>query len=474
MRACNGQIESAALCDSTNNELGWAFCATPLRRFAMLHAMGRRAAIPEFIRGASQADVAVLAVPAHAPDSAIDWWALEHAAIARGLGIGRLIVAVVDNTDGRLEEAMFWATISLIEPRLVEHGLVGTTFVPVRTVATKACCEDLGASGVEDTGVAAADGAAGGVAASAESPANVMSLVHSCVGLYQRDPDLPWYQGEPLLKVLEGLDTPSRAAGQASLRVMMLGSRREGARASLMGRVVQGSLYRGVECLLRPGFARVVVQQVRDPQGGGEVPCAVAGEYADLLVSPSPDDSAAADGCAGPPQVLPLSGLKSSTLCGSRLQECSRWLVELRVLELEEGVQPHVIPGFCGILYFGSEAVGAKIQELVDALDLYTQARTGSPAAAYPGTITRCVVRLRRPAALDTFGGAQLGRFVLRRSGHTVGVGKVVTVSQSSHESGVSSKATTSGPRGAGNSGGSILAKDARSIANPHPERPTA
>jgi len=96
------------------------------------------------------------------------------------------------------------------------------------------------------------------------------------------------------------------------------------------------------------------------------------------------------------------------------------------VLELEEGRQPEVAKGFYGRLYFGAEVVGAEVIELIEALDLSTQVRNAFPPVAHPRTLTQCIMRLRRPMALDTFAGGQLGRFVLRRAGNTVGVGKVV------------------------------------------------
>lgn len=298
---------------------------------------------------------------------------------------------------------------------------MGATFVPVRITPM---------AGVGSTSPPAT---ALGMSASkplVEAPLSGQVLIR----LSQRDPMLSWYDGDPLLKVLENQEAPSRPGGHAPLRVLMLGSRQEGAGASLIGRVVQGSAQRGSECLLRPGWRRLLVQRVRDPQSSSEGSGASAGDYVDLLVTPMPDYAAvnrSADASAGP-QPLPISGLKSAALWGTSAGESQQWLVELRVLELEESDQPKVGRGFYGMLYFGAEAVGAEIVELIEALDLMTEVRSGLPTAALPGTLTQCIVKLRRPTALDTFAGGQLGRFVLRRAGHTVGVGKVVAAAMAS------------------------------------------
>jgi len=424
VRACSSQAESQCR-GGSSNELSWAFCSTPRRRFAFLHAPGRRAAIPEFIRGAAQADVAVLAVPASLHDASVGWWTLEHAAIARALGIIRFVIAVTsaaESQDADVESG-FWATVSQLQPRLQEYGVTGAAFVPARIAPIPA------AGSGPSTAATPSPTKAG-------TPVEGGGVTHVLVRLNQRDPMLAWYDGEPLLKVLEVQDAPCRTGGLSPLRVLMLGSRQEGAGASLIGRVVQGSVHRGTECLLRPGWRRLLAQRVRDPlSSGGEgqyssesSTVASAGDYVDLLVTPMPDSAPmnrSADASAGP-QPLPVSGLKSSALWGSSAGESQQWLVELRVLELEEGEQPKVGRGFYGMLYFGAEAVGAEIVELIEALDLVKQVRSGPPTEAHPGSLTQCIVKLRRPTALDTFAGGQLGRFVLRRAGHTVGVGKVV------------------------------------------------
>jgi len=306
---------------------------------------------------------------------------------------------------------------------------MGATFVPVRMTP------------MPSAGTGTSSGSTGGMSTSKPSVDTVLSG-QVLVRLSQRDPMLDWYDGDPLLKVLENQESPPRTGGQSPLRVLMLGSRQEGAGASLIGRVVQGSAQRGTECLLRPGWRRLLVQRVRDPQSSSEGSIANPGDYVDLSVMPMPDYAAvnrSADASAGP-QPLPISGLKSAALWGTSAGESQQWLVELRILELEESDQPKVVAsstvtvgrGFYGMLYFGAEAVGAEIIELIEALDLLTEVRSGLPTEALPGTLTQCIVKLRRPTALDTFSGGQLGRFVLRRAGHTVGVGKVVAAAVAS------------------------------------------
>uniref|UniRef100_A0A7S4SQ65 CUE domain-containing protein n=1 Tax=Alexandrium monilatum TaxID=311494 RepID=A0A7S4SQ65_9DINO len=403
VRAGSRETESQGRGVSTN-ELAWAFCSSPKRRFTFIHAPGWRAAIPEFIRGVAQADVAVLGVPAFVPEACIDWWALERAAIAQALGISRIIFAVVlsGEEDSAEEEGSFRDTISQLQPQLEECGIAGAVFLPVHVTTIAA----LGGPGMA-------------------------SAIEVVSRLGHRDNVLGWWNGESLLKVLENVhDVPSRAGGQLPLRVLILGKHQEGAGVSLIGRVVQGSVHDHTECLLRPGWRRLLVQSIRDPHSDneGSCSCACAGDYVDLQVSPVSDHAAAnrsADASAGP-QPLCLSGHKSAALWGASAGESQRWLVELRVLELEELDQPKVGRGFYGMLYFGAEAVGTEIVELIEAIDLVTQLRSNLPAAALPGTLTQCIVKLRRSTVLDTFTGGQLGRFVLRRAGHTVGVGKVV------------------------------------------------
>uniref|UniRef100_A0A7S2AJL0 Translation elongation factor EFTu/EF1A C-terminal domain-containing protein n=1 Tax=Alexandrium andersonii TaxID=327968 RepID=A0A7S2AJL0_9DINO len=298
---------------------------------------------------------------------------------------------------------------------------MGATFVPVRMTP------------MPSPGPTASSGSTSGAPPS-KTPAEALPPGQVLIRLSTRDPMLDWYDGDPLLKVLENQESSPRTDGQYPLRVLMLGSHQEGPGASLIGRIVQGSAQRGTECLLRPGWRRLLVQRVRDPQSNTEGMIANPGDYVDLLVAPMPDYATvnrSADASAGP-QPLPVSGLKSAALWGSTAGESQQWLVELRILELEESDQPKVGRGFYGMLYFGAEAVGAEIVELIEALDLMTEVRSSLPTEALPGTLTQCIVKLRRPTALDTFSGGQLGRFVLRRAGHTVGVGKVVAAAVAS------------------------------------------
>jgi len=183
---------------------------------------------------------------------------------------------------------------------------------------------------------------------------------------------------------------------------------------------MQGSVQPGAICALQPVKQRLRIMKIQDCRGK-ELSSASAGDSVQLVIAPnSADGTRQATDSDG---ALQLIRIRSSSIWGLHAAEALSWLIELRVF----GLEPHGIrKGFRGLLHFGAEAVVVTITEFMEAFDMHTQNRVTAPEAALANTLTQCMILLPQPTALDVFTGGQLGRFVLRCAGLTVGTGKIL------------------------------------------------
>lgn len=376
-------VASGGLSVHSGGSVSWAFGSSDQRDFTLMEVVsGDKANMRAYVRGLAIADVTILLLPVeHALDEVVKKWLFEFALIARALGVGRLIVALAMDWHevARFEQSLPWvgthqnsfdAVVGHLKPTLAEHGLAATQFLPV-------------------------------------SPDGERIL---------RPPRSP---GKPLLNLLEDQKVNRPIGGLAPLRMLMLDGRMDGGgRAVLIGRIMQGSLKPGSMVLLQPIKQRMRVVSVHDCTGTRQVvDFASAGECVQLHVVTEEDTPL--DEVLNP-QLLRI---RSSSLWSLHAGEAATWLIEIRAVNGKpEGIQQN----FSGMLHFGAEAVVANIMEFLEAFDLSTQLRSISPAAALPGHLTQCILHLGQPMALDAYAGGQLGRFILRCLGETVGVGKIL------------------------------------------------
>ncbi|MDA0181204.1 GTP-binding protein [Solirubrobacter phytolaccae] len=193
--------------------------ATPRRRFILADCPGHAQYTRNMVTGASTADLALLLVDARA---GLTEQSRRHAAIAALLDVEHVIVAInkmdlVDYAESRFDEIVR----DVIELGAA-IGLRETDFIPI----------------------------------SALKGDNVV----------ERSPNMPWYEGQPLLERLETVPVEPRAVHAARLPVQLVLRGENGARWAA-GRLAAGALKAGDEVVVLPSGTRTRVAEVRDADG---------------------------------------------------------------------------------------------------------------------------------------------------------------------------------------------------------------
>ena len=368
--------------------------STATTNFTILDAPGHRDFIPNMIAGAAQADFALLVIDADTGnfESGLKGQTKEHVLLVRSMGVQRVVVAI-----NKLD-AIDWSEERFTEiQQQTSAFLTATGFAP-KNISFVPCSGLTGDNIVRKSS----------------------------------NPAAAWYDGPPLLSILEPSDKFNRAL-EKPLRMTIDDVFRGGVQSpiSIIGRIEQGTLQVGDAILALPSSS----QQQQQPMiikslsvDGGDQPTtdwAVAGQIATLNLTDITDPKSLRAGDVICHPSAPIPCITSFTV---------------KLLAFE-----HIMPMQCEILRGRLHAPG-RVTKLLALLDKSTGAVVTSsedgqsagtettaskakgkakgkgkkPKLIKPGELARVVVEVQDPVPLDVG-----GRVVLRAGGETIGAGLV-------------------------------------------------
>lgn len=220
----------------------------------------------------------------------------------------------------------------------------------------------------------------------------------------------PWYKGPSLLELLDSVDLPRRYLDKA-LRIPVSSAYRDG-EVFVMGKIESGRVAVGQDLVLMPkGLSAKVLQVLIDNEALDK---AGAGDIVRLKVG-------AAKGI-GEDDFAP-----GCVLCAAQEETCkpvTRFKVRLNVLE----TQKLLTAGYSCMLHVHSVASLCSWEKVIQVLDKKTGSAKKVPFVRVGQT---CDLEIEVPEAIcvETYKDfPQLGRFVLREDGATVGIGVITSL----------------------------------------------
>ncbi|HVN75499.1 MAG TPA: GTP-binding protein [Thermoanaerobaculaceae bacterium] len=329
------------------------FLETPVCRLVFIDVPGHQELIQNMLSGATRADAAVLVL---AGDEGVQVQTRRHALLLSMLGIRTVIVAVNKmDTLGRRED----------EFRRLE-----------RTAAEE--LEALGLAVTATIPVVAREGD---------------NVLHGSAAM-------PWYTGPSVMDAIGDLE-PAVVPVDAA-RFAVQGVLRHDGPATVVGKVLTGSIAEGDALTVCPGGGAVKVRTVRRfPENRSP---AEAGESVGLVVDgPEPERG----DVLAPPGDLP----RATTSPAGRVF----WLAE-RPLAVGEELA----------LRCATQLVPVRVESVADRLDTATLEPLPDAPALASMEIANVRLSSHRPVVLESFDRlAALGRFVLERGGAAAGFGTV-------------------------------------------------
>ena len=348
------------------------------RAVTLIDAPGHRDFVKNMIRGASQADAALLVVPAAAGafEAAVsgEGMAREHALLAFVLGVRQVVVAVNKMDAARYDEARF---------------------EEVRA----ACVRLLGKAGFRVDSEA--------------SPVHVVP-VSGWVGdnLVERSPNMPWYRGPTLVEALDQLREPARPTGLA-LRLPVQDVYRVGGVGTIViGRVETGAVRPGMLVAFGPAGPCVTTPSVM--VNGESRAEARAGDIAGVH----------AKSCS----VKDIHrGDVASDAANDPCTDTESFEAQVIVLRHKS-----VRRGYAPVLDCHTSHVACRFEEISSRVDRASGAVLEEhPAALATGDAGIVTLRPLRPMVVERFKAyPPLGRFAVRDSRATVAVGVVNAVTR--------------------------------------------
>jgi bifunctional enzyme CysN/CysC len=361
----NGEIDFALLVDGLAAEreqgitidVAYRFFSTERRKFIVADCPGHEQYTRNMATGASTADLAIVLVDAR---KGLLTQTRRHSYIVSLLGIRHVILAVNKMDLVGYDQATFERIVEDYRQLAGQLGIDNVLSVPL----------------------------------SALKGDNVMAA----------SAQMPWYQGESLLGLLETVDV-SRAEGSRPFRLPVQWVNRPNQNfRGFSGQVASGEIRVGDELIVLPSGKRTRLAGVINPQG--EASSAHEGEAVTLILAEEVDVSrgdviAVAD---HPPEVA--DQFASHVL----------WMADAPLL-----------PGRGYWVKIGSQTVGAQITEIKHRVDINSQKFLAAKRVNL-NEVAYCNLMLDRPIAFEAYAdNRMLGGFILidRQSNATVGCGTI-------------------------------------------------
>mmetsp|Transcript_83529 Transcript_83529/g.202553 ORF Transcript_83529/g.202553 Transcript_83529/m.202553 type:complete len:725 (+) Transcript_83529:331-2505(+) len=375
----------------------WTFCTTRKLRMEFMQVDGQQNLIKRFTQGVSMMDRLLIVLPSNFEDVS---WLLERAVIAHGMGINGLTFAVVE--EGAVLKTRFERTVQLVQRELAKDAIANSlsaTFSPVSMPHS-----------------------------SQKLPEGVSGLAYPS-----------WYRGHTLLwNLCNSTSLKGRSLDRAGCaRVWPLFWHMHANLLTLMGKVMKGSVKRGQRLRATTHGRDFLVTRILDPHDGAPRARVYAGDCVNLIAKLTHSGDGVGDG-AGPSDrcsrpLLDATAenmrcMRTWELGGEGSVEASSWVVQMRVFEPDrcKAGRVQLARGLDLLLCAGCQTLRVRIAGLINAFDLKTQSMVLGPETADAGVIAQCLITMSSPASVDVYKGGRLGRFSVRRSGVTVGVGRVL------------------------------------------------
>jgi peptide chain release factor subunit 3 len=348
---------------------------TKRRRYTILDAPGHRQYVPNMIRGAMQADVAILVISAKTGEFESGFLkggqTREHALLAKMMGIKRLVVVInkMDTVDW--SQARYQEISDAVMPFLVKE----CQFSP---------------------------------------PQITMMPISAYLGINLITPmppeTCPWYSGLSLIGFLDSL--PSFVRTTEILRMPVSTRIKDSGNMYLSGKIEMGGINRGDTIMVMPKRVSATVGSImigdtviETASTGDNIMMTVTGvESADIIIG---------DVVCDPNHPIPVS---------------TSFIAQIKILKLPEN-QPLLTAGYSAILHLHTATRAATITELRTELDLASGKEKPAKPFARVNSIVTVKLTLDSPLCAEKFSTSQyFGRFTLRDKDVTVGIGKILSL----------------------------------------------
>jgi sulfate adenylyltransferase large subunit len=330
-------------------DVAYRYFATPRRKFIIADTPGHEQYTRNMVTGASTADAALILVNAH---DGMTVQTRRHLTLAHRLGIPHLVVAVNKMDLVGFDADTFARVASSVTEFAAALGADRPIFVPV----------------------------------SAKFGDNV---VHP-------SPRTPWYEGRPVLAILEELPQASDQSNDAAFRFPVQMVRRaanaDGSQTRrYLGRIVSGGIAVGDAITVLPAGTQTRVRAISTFDGLLEVavaPQSVAIEVCDDL------DIARGDVLAHPAARPRVSNRFGATVC---------WMADW----------PHESQART-LIKIGTHTVAARIAEIGNHVDVSASSKRTPSKALSRNDIAQVTIQTASPVAFDAYGDNRTtGAFIL-------------------------------------------------------------
>mmetsp|Transcript_28179 Transcript_28179/g.70727 ORF Transcript_28179/g.70727 Transcript_28179/m.70727 type:complete len:573 (-) Transcript_28179:552-2270(-) len=366
-------------------EVGRAYFETEKRRYTILDAPGHKAYVPNMIQGAVQADVGVLVVSAKTGEFESGFekngQTREHAMLAKTLGIKKIIVAI-----NKMDEVAW-------DPARYEQ---------ITTNIMNFLKKDCGYNPKTDLVFLPISG---------QSGANLRDPVGKDV--------CPWYDGKPLFDVFDDIPDQERN-DTAPLRMTISDKFRDMGSMYISGKIESGVMRKGQNVLIMPNKTQVKVGAIlikSREEEEKEIKRAHAGDSVRIMVSL--DESLVQVGFVICPPSKPVDVVTAI-------------IAQIQVKDLVGLV---FSAGTKAIMHIHTAQVEVEVEKILNEIDPKTrQPMKKKPRFVKNGSIVTVKIVASSSFCCECFKDyPQLGRFTLRDKGHTVAVGRVERLCQSTN-----------------------------------------
>eukprot|EP00442_Polarella_glacialis_P025392 CAMPEP_0115087576 /NCGR_PEP_ID=MMETSP0227-20121206/23390_1 /TAXON_ID=89957 /ORGANISM="Polarella glacialis, Strain CCMP 1383" /LENGTH=758 /DNA_ID=CAMNT_0002477505 /DNA_START=88 /DNA_END=2364 /DNA_ORIENTATION=+ len=355
-------------------EVGRAHFETPNRRFTVLDAPGHKSYVPNMISGASQADVGVLIISARKGEFETGFerggQTREHALLAKTLGVEKILIAInkMDDPSVEWKQERYDVIKNKLSPFLKQCGFKDDQIIFI--------------------------------AMSGLTGDNIKERLNC--------PE--WVPGDPLLTILDKIETPSRK-NDAPLRIPMMEGFKDMGATLAIGKVEQGTVKPGMKVMIMPIGHKATVLGVCINEEDMQYAC--CGENVTLRMSGITDEQ------LGKGYVM--------TEVKDPVRVVTKFKAQLHVIELPDE-RPVLTSGYKAVIHISTAVEECEILKLYESISMgKDKKKEANPRFCRENSVLTCSISLARSCAVDIFSGVQnLGRFTLRDEGRTIAIGKII------------------------------------------------
>lgn len=342
-------------------------------KFTVLDAPGHKAYVPNMIQGATQADVALLVISARKGEFEAgfqkDGQTREHILLCKTLGVEKVVVVINKMDCSNWDQNRFQKIKETIYNFLKKSGFNASdiAFVPI----------------------------------SAINDANVATGVQN---------ECPWYKGETLLNILDGI-TIDRSSDQAKdFRLPVLDTMKDAGKNKIIGKVETGKVTVGD--VLTNGKTDVKVIDLED-LFSDEIRVANTGDNVTIGVSGD------------------VTGIVSGDILWIKNQSepfvSQEFIAQYKIIDLPES-RSVFSAGLRAVLHIHTAVTDVECTSVVCKIDRKKKGKVKSDFGL-PGDLLVGKFKTDLPIFIEKYDiYPQLGRFTIRDEGKTICIGKIIKI----------------------------------------------